>query len=166
MVNRAAVFFKEAGPANTTDTLELVKDKAVASGITTIVVASTTGRTAWEAADIFAEGTPCRIICVPYKKHLWEQYEELDPEIVEKCITKQVLLLPDEPKGELADDWHTNVDKSFKCSGEGLKIAMQAASMCVDTGLVEPGTTVISVGGTGTGADTAIVAHYYLVGTR
>ena len=80
-------------------------------------------------------------------------------EIAEKCITKQVLLLPDEPKVELIND--LEIGNAFAPSSEGLKVAVQAASMCVDTGLVEPGATVISVGGTNTGADTAIVLMAY-----
>ena len=157
MVNRMTVYFSEAGAANTVDTLELAQDRAVGWGITTIIVACTTGKTALQAAEIFAEGTPCRIICVPYQKHLWEQYGGLDPEIVEKCIEKQVLFLPDAPKVRLLDDERPDICNSFRCFSEGLKVAVQAASMCVDTGLVEAGTKVISIGGTGKGSDTAIV---------
>ena len=161
MISRTTVYFDEPGPANTTDTLELVREKAEGSGIWTIIVASTSGRTALQAAEIFAEGTPCRIICVPFQKHVWDRHGGPVPEIAEKCIEKQVLFLPDEPKVEFIDEGHPDIVNTLRCFSQGLKVAVQIASMCVDAGLVEAGTKVISVGGTSTGADTAIVVVPY-----
>ena len=100
----ATAIYKESGPINTTHTLELVLQKADALGISDIIIASKSGRTALEAALIFAEGTSCRIICAPFQKHLRDRYCAPDPAVIEKCIAMQVLILPDDPEIPLIDE--------------------------------------------------------------
>lgn len=44
---------------------------------------------------------------------------------------------------------------------QGFKVALQVASMCVDTGLLKPGAHVISIGGSVRGADTGIAVQIH-----
>jgi hypothetical protein len=46
---------------------------------------------------------------------------------------------------------------TLRVFGQGLKVAIEIAMMAADAGLVSTSERVISVGGTGRGADTAIV---------
>ena len=51
---------------------------------------------------------------------------------------------------------HPDIVNAWRTVGQGFKVALQVASMCVDTGLVITGAHVISMGGSSRGADTAV----------
>jgi hypothetical protein len=53
-----------------------------------------------------------------------------------------------------ADELIANVLKLFS---EGVKVAAEVACMAVDAGLIAPGSTIVAIGGTGQGADSAVV---------
>ena len=46
---------------------------------------------------------------------------------------------------------------TLRTFGQGMKVAVEIALMAADAGLVRTGTPCISIGGTGEGADTAIL---------
>lgn len=64
-VEKKTVYFTRAGRANTKKTLRLAGEEAVARGLNKIILASTTGQTAREAAKHFAE-TGVKLIIVPH----------------------------------------------------------------------------------------------------
>ena len=49
------------------------------------------------------------------------------------------------------------IAQTLRMFGQGTKVAVECAIMAYDAGLLEPGTPVVSLGGTGTGVDTALV---------
>lgn len=49
------------------------------------------------------------------------------------------------------------VAHTYRTLGEGFKVAVEIAVMALDAGLIPYGKDIISIGGTGSGADTAIV---------
>jgi hypothetical protein len=49
------------------------------------------------------------------------------------------------------------VANSLRLFGEGTKVAVEVAVMAIDAGLIPHGRDVVAVGGTSSGADTALV---------
>ena len=154
------VYFEKGGPEHTRETVRAARERADEVKPEAVVVASTTGKTALEAARAFA-GTGTRIIAVPFQKHLWEKHRPHDPELARECLELGVEFLPDEPVVRILGSEHPDIADAWRTVSQGFKVAMQVASMCVDTGLLQPGAHVISVGGTEWGADTAIAVETY-----
>jgi hypothetical protein len=152
--------FDEGGPEHTQATLHAAKKRSVELNLETVIVTTTSGKTALEAAHIFA-GSGSRIIAVPFQKHLWDKYTPLDPKLAAECRGLGVEFLPDNPVVPLLDDERPDIVKAWRTVSQGFKVALQVASMCVDTGLVQPGAHVISIGGSDKGADTAIAVQTY-----
>lgn len=153
-------YFEKGGPDHTQATLQVARERASELGTEAIVVTSTSGKTALEAARIFA-GADTRIIAVPFQKHLWEKYSSLDPQLAAECRELGVEFLPDDPVVPMLDAERPDIVNAWRTVSQGFKVALQVASMCVDTGLLKPGAHVISIGGSGEGADTAIAVQTY-----
>ncbi len=51
--------------------------------------------------------------------------------------------------------------KAWRCISQRFKVTLQVAAQCVDTGLLEPGALVISLGGSSHGTDTAVALRAY-----
>lgn len=153
-----SVYFDKGGPEHTQATLEAAKERAAELKPEAVIVTSSSGKTALEAARIFA-GTGARIIAVPFQKHRWDKHTPLDPELAAGCRELGVEFLPDEPVVSLLDPERPDIVNAWRTVSQGFKVALQVASMCVDTGLVRPGALVISIGGSGEGGDTAIAVE-------
>ena len=151
-------YFDKGGPEHTQATLQAAKDRATDLKPEAVIVTSTSGKTALEAAHIFA-GTGSRIIAVPFQKHLWEKHSPPDSQLAAECRELGVEFLPDEPVVPLLDSERPDIVNAWRTVSQGFKVALQVASMCVDTGLLKPGAHVISIGGSGRGADTAIAVE-------
>ena len=154
------LYFAEGGPEHTRETLQAAKERAADLKPEAVTVASTSARTALEAAHIFA-GTGTRIIAVPFQKHLWEKHRPPDPQLVAQCRELGVEFLPDAPVVPALGSERPDIANAWRTVSQGFKVALQVASMCVDTGLLKPGSHVISIGGSSHGADTAIAAQAY-----
>ena len=161
------VYFDNPGGENTEATLGIAKKRAEELGIKTIVVASTKGYTAVQAMDVF-QGY--KVIIVSHVTGFYEpNLQQFKPEhrgIVESkggiIITAahafaglsramrlkyNMYLL-----GEIVAD-------TLRIFGQGTKVACEIALMATDSGLVRSGEDVIAIGGTGWGADTALVVR-------
>lgn len=160
MKKAETAYFDKGGPKNTQATLLAARQRALALKPEAVIVTSTSGKTALAAARIFA-GTGARIIAVPFQKHLWKKYGPPNSRLVKVCRELGVEFIPDEPIVPLLDREHPDMVNAWRTVSQGFKVALQAASMCVDTGLVKPGAQVIAIGGSGTGADTAIAVQTY-----
>ena len=153
-------YFDKGGLEHTQSTLQAAKERTAEINLEAVIVTSTSGKTALEAAHIFS-GTGTRIIAVPFQKHLWEKHSPLDPQLAAECRKLGVEFLPDEPIVPLLDSERPDIVNAWRTVSQGFKVALQVASMCVDTGLLKPGAHVISIGGSGEGADTAIAVQTY-----
>jgi len=158
MAEKATLYFEEGGQQQTEATLEAARQRALEVKPEAVIVTSTSGKTALKAAAIF-EGTGMRLIAAPFQKHLWEQYAAPDPEMAAQCRQMRVEFLPDEPAVPLLDTERPDIVNAWRAVSHGFKVALQVASMCVDTGLLPDGAEVIAIGGSGTGADTAILVE-------
>jgi uncharacterized protein len=151
------LYFDKPGPQNTTAVLEAIRDWIPQVQPAAVIVTTTTGKTALEAARILKD-TGARLIGAQFQKHVAEERDwHLDPELAAQCKEAGVEFLPDEPALELLDKERGDIVNAWRCLGQGFKVAVQVASMCVDTGLIPAGATVIAAGGSAKGADVAIV---------
>lgn len=160
MKAKPTFYFDKGGPEHTHATLQAAKERAIDLKPKAVIVTSTTGKTALEAAHIFA-GTDIRIIAAPFQKHLWKKYSPLDPQLATECRKLGVEFLPDEPAVPMLDSERPDIVNAWRTVSQGFKVALQVASMCVETGLLKACDYVISIGGSGEGADTVIAVQTY-----
>jgi len=156
--------FDQAGAANTRQTLTLARERAEALGIQEVVVASTKGDTAYQTLELFAGS---RVVIVTYhngfkKPFKTDMKEEVRADLetkgarvvcathalsgVERSLFKKygggfpVLLIAD----------------TLRLFGQGVKVAVEISIMASDAGMLS-GEDIIAIGGSGRGADAALV---------
>jgi uncharacterized protein len=168
---KTVYFEKPGGEENTVKTLALAKQRADALGIKTFIVASTTGATAVKAVDAFKD---YKVIIVTHTAgyHLpnTQEFTEENRKIVEDksgiIVTaahtlggiQRALATPTEGKPPAPSQAIGDVvAMALRMFGQGTKVACEIAAMAADAGLVRTDEEIISIGGTGWGADTALV---------
>ncbi len=161
---RRVIYFNRAGRQNTEVLLESVKQYAERESIKNIVVASTTGETGAKASAIF-KGANVVVVThsvgfqEPGKTELQKEHKRVilrngasvftgthALSSVERAIRKDFGTI--QPLELIA-----NVLRLF---GEGTKVCIEITLMAVDAGLIPADQDIIAIGGTGTGADTAL----------
>jgi len=159
------MYFGQTGPANTDRTLELVQERARALGITTVLVATTSGATGLKAAQLLGD---LNVVAVTHSAGFSAAYKaNHDPDICDgiSAAGGQVLTTTHAFGGvgravrkKLAT---YQVDEiiayTLRCFGQGMKVAAEITLMASDAGLVPSDAPIIAVGGSGKGADTAVV---------
>jgi hypothetical protein len=155
------VYFEEPGIGNTETTLRLAAERAKARGIKKIVLASTRGDTARQAAALWA-GTGIKIVVVPHQYGFMAGTQRFPAELVAQLNKKghevhfgTMLFHTDHLYGSETPRVLANLLRTF-C--QGMKVCVEITLMAVDGGHVSPGEQVVVVAGTGRGADTAVVA--------
>jgi len=156
--------FETAGVENTSKTLELSRSRAVELGIKKVVLASTHGYTALEAAVIF-EGSGVELIAVSISPTFsdvgWSMKEDERLKI-EKAGVKVLTTLHALADG-VAEGFNgentpgTVMADTLRCFCQGMKVAVEVAIMAAEAGLIRIDEEIIAIGGTGEGCDTAIV---------
>jgi uncharacterized protein len=156
------VYFEKPGRANTEATLRLAAERAQARGIKSVVLASTRGDTARQAAKIWA-GTGIRIIVVPHQYGFFVDAGDKFPAKLAAELRGQghavhfgtMIFHTEELYRSGAPRALADMLRTF-C--QGMKVCVEIVLMAADGGQVTAGEQVIVVAGTGLGADTAIVA--------
>jgi len=163
VVGKTILYFTKTGKANTDVLLKAARSRAAALGVRQVVVASTHGFTARRAQAAFA-GTGVEVIAVTiaaaFDKEGWTMKDAERSRLRRAGIT--VLTCTHALSGELseglgvpnAQDIASRVLYRF-C--QGMKVAVEVALMAADAGLLDMRREAIAIGGTGEGADTAIV---------
>jgi hypothetical protein len=165
---KAVYFEKPGGAENTKKTLALAKARARELGIKTIVVASTVGGTAVKAVDAF-KGLKVIIVThvAGFREANTQEFTEENRKIVENqgsiILTAAHAFggihralsgtMPPAPSSAIGDV----VAMTLRMFGQGMKVACEIATMAADAGLIRTDEEIIAIGGTGRGADTAIV---------
>ncbi|MCL2498408.1 MAG: hypothetical protein FWF06_07335 [Symbiobacteriaceae bacterium] len=158
------MIFAQTGTENTTATVELVVKTAREKGIKQIVIASTAG-TVGKAFLPYAR--EFHIVCVGHAYYFRpetpntmsdETQQELRDGGIHLFFGSHVLSgvergLSSKMQGVYPAELMAHTLRMF---GAGTKVGVECAVMALDAGLIQPGPT-ISVGGTGRGADTAII---------
>ncbi len=156
--------FESAGRQNTQAVLQQADQHATKLGIHEIVVATTTGETAFKALEFFKG---CRITAVTYHCGFKNPFENRMPEDAkERLIRKGVEVVSATHalsglERSLAQK-HQGVypvliiADTLRLFGQGTKVAVEVAIMAADAGRLS-GEDIIAIGGTGKGADAALV---------
>jgi hypothetical protein len=145
--------------------LNAVKRRAEELGVKTILVASTTGETGVKVAESFRG---CNVVVVTHSTGF------VRPDIQELKAKNRERIL--KAGGKILTTTHAFgglgravrrkfgtyqsdeiVANTLRIFGQGVKVAVEIAIMAADSGLVSVNEDVISIGGSGGGADTALV---------
>jgi len=167
MIQNTVTYFEKPGRENTEATLKLAVEAARALGILNLVVASTDGGCAQLMADsIDHEGVTVTVVTHAYGqiKPNWNPMPmELRRRLIDKgfnvCTAAHVLSgaersLSNTFKGVYPVEIIAHTLRMF---GQGTKVCAEICAMAADAGSIMSGEPVVAVGGTGRGADTALV---------
>ncbi|MFP4668205.1 MAG: pyruvate kinase alpha/beta domain-containing protein [Desulfosalsimonas sp.] len=163
-MDRLLTHFDEPGKVNTQQTLELACDRGRELGIEEVVVASSTGDTAYRAIEVFKG---FKITAVTYHCGFKQPFEKSMKDDVRKDLEEEGINVIE------ATHALSGVERSFlkkhggtypalimadtlRLFGQGTKVGVEITVMAADGGALS-GKDVIAIGGSGRGADTAIV---------
>ncbi|MFX1250138.1 MAG: hypothetical protein ACFFCZ_00810 [Promethearchaeota archaeon] len=158
------VYFESdyGGYKNTEKTLEIARDYADKHSIKDIIIASTRGQTGIMAAELFS-GLNLIVVSHQFGFNKPGQ-QEMPIETIEeiKKLGGKVLSATHAFAGiDRAVKRKFNslqfaemVAEVFRCFGQGTKVCAEIVLMCADAGLIDVPQDVLSMGGTGRGADT------------
>jgi len=164
-ISTQTVYFSEGGRANTERTLELAYARAKALGITTMLVATTSGETALRAAQVCQGMT---VIAVTHSTGFREpDLQEVPPDRLAaiEAAGAQILTCQHALGGvnravrKKLGTYQLDeiIAYTLRIFGQGVKVAAEISLMAADAGLVRTDEPVMAVGGSGRGADTAAV---------
>lgn len=159
-------YFEEAGDGNTREVLGAVSQRAGQLGIRTVLVATCSGRTAMEAVDLLGSGI--QIVAVThYTGFVRPDHQEMPDEARRALESKGVRVLTCQHafggvgRGIRRQLGTYQVEEimayTLRMFGQGTKVAVELALMAADAGLARTDEDIISIGGTATGADTALL---------
>jgi len=158
------MYFNKPGRDNTEQTLKLAFQRGKELGLNEVVVASSKGDTAYKALEIF---NGFQITVVTYHSGFKEPFKSVMSDDVRKDLDSKI------SKIVAASHALSGIERSvaqkhsgiypvlliadtLRLLGQGTKVAVEVAVMAADAGALS-GTDIISIGGTGRGADTALV---------
>ena len=159
------VYFPEPGSANTEKTLAIAKKRAEQLGIKTIVVASTSGETGVKAVKVFAN---YKVVVVTHAAGFpAPDVQELTQQNRARILEKGgIVLTATHAFGGVGRAVRRRFNtyqvdeimaQTLRVFGQGAKVACEIVLMAADAGLISTAEEVVSIGGTGSGADTALV---------
>jgi len=160
-----AVYFENPGSENTEAVLHIARQRAEKLGIKNIIIASTNGDTAVKAMEVF-QGL--RVIVVThvtgFRGPNTQEFTEENRRIIES--KGGLVLTTDHAFSGLSRAMRSKynmhvlgevIADTLRIFGQGMKVTCEIVLMAADAGLVRTDEDVISIGGTGKGADTAVV---------
>lgn len=159
-------YFHKPGGINTKAVLDAVSRRSKELSIRTVLIASCSGRTAYEALKILDRDI--KIIAVThvtgYEKPDAQELAEQDRKNLESqgvsVLTCQHAFggVGRAVRNRLAT-YQTDEIMAYtlRIFGQGVKVAIELALMAADAGLVRTDEDIISIGGTARGADSALV---------
>jgi len=169
-ITRNTYYFDTPGEANTEDAARFAVERAREVGIRTVVVASTSGRTALSFLEAM-KGTDLRLVVVTHvvgfsKPGVWEFDEKAAETLqaagativtgthalsgLERAISRSQKLGGASRTEAIAEALRRTV-------AVGLKVAVECVLIAADQGAVRVDEEVVAVGGTMSGADTVCV---------
>jgi hypothetical protein len=165
MTEVQSVYFAESGSACTEKTLEIARKRADQLGIKTVVVASTSGETGVKAVKLL---TNCKVVVVTHATGFpTPDVQELTQQNRAEILGKGgMVLTATHAFGGIGRAVRRRLNTyqvdeiiahTLRVFGQGAKVACEIALMAADAGLIRTDEEVISIGGTGSGADTALV---------
>ena len=162
---KTILYFEKVGEENTDETLRISKERADELGIKDIVVASTRGGTGVKASEVFKG---YNLVVVTHSTGFREPgQQELTNESHQKIVDNggQILTTSHAFAGvsrALRRKFDTIgpaaiVAQTLRMFGQGMKVVVECAYMAADAGLIPMDKNIISIAGSGRGADTSVV---------
>lgn len=166
-MQKTVSYFEKTGPENTQQCLEIVKSAVNDSGYKHIVVASTTGST----GELFAEALKDKNVNVVVVTH---SHGFREPNDIEIPSSSREIILASGAKvytgTMITHGLETALSKKFggvyptllvaqslRRFGEGSKVCCEMVMMAADAGLIPEKEEIVTVAGTGRGADTVLI---------
>lgn len=158
-----------AGPRNSEKTTRAAVERAQQLGIEYIVVASTSGRTAFQVKDLYEElGYRGQLVVVTHHTGYSEPGENELQEEDRVRLTEAGcrMVTATHALSSISRSSRTKfgginlleiVAEAFRRFSQGVRAAVECAIMAADSGAVPVEEDIISIAGTGKGADSAIV---------
>jgi len=158
------LYFAKPGPQNTRRTLEIAASRAGDLAVRNVVVASSSGRTGLLAAQLFRGKN---LVVVTHSTGFMKpDFQELRPVLRRKieALGGRILTCQHAFGGvnravrkKLATyELDELIAYTLRTFGEGAKVAIEISLMAADAGLISTLEPCISIGGSGSGADTAL----------
>lgn len=155
------VYFEKPGKENTEEVIKLVLQKARLKNINNIVVASTRGNVA-KSFSAAVKGKDINLVVVPWQFGFKKDDNPFPTELVNELRKKKHAVHFGTMLFHTTDLYGTNVPQAManllRVFGHGIKVCIEILMMACDGGCVGIGEKVIAVAGTGSGADTAVIA--------
>jgi uncharacterized protein len=159
------VYFDKPGPGNTEEVLHIAQKRAQELGIKTIVVATNEGNTALRAIEV-CKGV--KIVAVTHSTGFKvPNFQELTAENRRKIEANGGVVLTTTHlfrgvSGAMLKQFNTHeigviIANTLRLLGQGMKVVIEISVMAADAGLVRTDEDIIAIGGSGRGADTAVV---------
>jgi len=164
-IEQRTVYFENRGKENTEKTLSLAKSRAEELGIRNIVVASYTGYTGALASEVF-KGYNLVVSAgmMGFREPNQHRMVEENREKIEANGGRVFYHLHafgglgravKQKFGPIQVD--EIIAHTLRLFSQGVKVALEISCMACDAGLIESGDECMAIGGTGGGADTAVV---------
>jgi hypothetical protein len=163
------MYFVSPGPSNTRAVMEIAVGEAVKRGISAIVAASNTGQTV-EALleEARRAGYTGSLVCVSHVNGFVKNGEnEMDDAVRRRLEEAGVRICT---AAHTLSGTERGISRKFQGAypveiiahtlrmlGQGTKVSVEIAAMALDGGLIDYGKPVIGIGGSGRGADTAVI---------
>ena len=158
-------YFAEAGSKNTAQVLQLVMDRAVALGVTDVIIPSVEGTSALLACEMLKS---LHVVVVTHSSGFHGPgQQEMPPGVLQELTARGATVFTGTHSfggvGRAVRRKFATyqveeiIAQTLKRFGEGTKVAVEVALAAADAGLVSPAGEVISCGGTRRGLDTALV---------
>ena len=167
MRTTSGTYFPAPGEEHTPQVVRVVADRLAQGGIEHVVVATTTGATAVRFAKALVKGGT-RLVAVTHQVGLREgDASELLPKYEKALRAAGVPIVTASHalsgvgrsiSGKLGGVTPVEmIAHTLRLFGQGMKVCVEIAVMAADAGAIPTDRDVIAVGGTGRGADTAVV---------
>jgi hypothetical protein len=160
------MYWEKAGQVNTDNTIKLALETALEMGINYIAAATCTGQTVKKILEL----KPKEINIIAVTHHVGfagPGVDEMPPEVraelnecgVKILTTTHLFAGVDRAiRNQFGGVYPAEImAQTLRIFGQGVKVAVEAAVMALDAGLIPFGEDVISIGGTAEGVDAAIV---------
>ncbi len=166
-MQKTVTYFEKSGTDNTTECLDIVKKAIDEFNYKHIVIASTTGDTGLVFAEALKESN-VNVVIITHSHGFKEPNSiELTQEAREKIRSAGAIIytgtmITHSLETALAKKFSgvyptLLVAQSLRRFGEGAKVCCEMVMMAADAGLIPEGEEIITVAGTGRGADTVTV---------
>jgi hypothetical protein len=147
-IDKTVTYFTEPGRGNTDEVISAVARRVGEGGVGVVVVASTSGKTGLEFAR--ALRGKASVVAV--------SHEKMRPDLNDG-IAKLGGIALDGTHLPLHRRGADKLRNAFYTLGQGFKVAVEVILIAADKGQIKLYEDVIGVGGSGEGADTAILAR-------